>query len=455
MTSLDSTGEQFMELISSYGNWRTDFDKMKEIGIPQLNEASLIYNLLQGGYCIVPITKDKEIVSVALYPVSIKNGKNLTTTSPNIITEEESKNNEFIQSLLGSKLLNSWLEKGYSVKFEKEDIIVNYPSLSRFDGVPFHQHVFCFVLWCTIYPQHYFETMERAIAYADVFRQSMQSAGAEIRSNDKHCCVIFPADEISYVEAHGLYQQKVINFYTDILSIGYTENVEFAMVWEFEWRDEYAPGGGGGGSDNQHCPYGKCSGNPCTCCSICQGPCKCPVCHKDPCECIRDILLTVKSTTTGEMAVVRAGMMGERYDVPLYNVVLNATDDNGNTVVENYVAIRFGVKIDENDVAVVKGLQDEMTYTVSEFVSAYCGESPAGDAWRIFGGHLLHAGPKNMKLGCNMYGCVGICNGRMGELNQKLLLYSNAKTEQALAASGKFKIHVEAASKPPLVRSKD
>lgn len=155
------------------------------------------------------------------------------------------------------------------------------------------------------------------------------------------------------------------------------------------------------------------------------------------------------------MAVVRAGMMGERYDVPLYNVVLNATDDNGNTVVENYVAIRFGVKIDENDVAVVKGLQDEMTYTVSEFVSAYCGESPAGDAWRIFGGHLLHAGPKNMKLGCNMYGCVGICNGRMGELNQKLLLYSNAKTEQALAASGKFKIHVEAASKPPLVRSKD
>lgn len=53
MTSLDSTGEQFMELISSYGNWRTDFDKMKEIGIPQLNEASLIYNLLQGGYCIV------------------------------------------------------------------------------------------------------------------------------------------------------------------------------------------------------------------------------------------------------------------------------------------------------------------------------------------------------------------------------------------------------------------
>ena len=111
MTSLDSTGEQFMELISSYGNWRTDFDKMKEIGIPQLNEASLIYNLLQGGYCIVPITKDKEIVSVALYPVSIKNGKNLTTTSPNIITEEESKNNEFIQSLLGSKLLNSWLEK--------------------------------------------------------------------------------------------------------------------------------------------------------------------------------------------------------------------------------------------------------------------------------------------------------------------------------------------------------
>lgn len=54
-----------------------------------------------------------------------------------------------------------------------------------------------------------------------------------------------------------------------------------------------------------------------------------------------------------------------------------------------------------------------------------------------------------------MYGCIGICKGKMGELNRKLLLYSNAKTEQALASSGKFKIHVEAASKPALILKND
>lgn len=50
-----------------------------------------------------------------------------------------------------------------------------------------------------------------------------------------------------------------------------------------------------------------------------------------------------------------------------------------------------------------------------------------------------------------MYGCIGICNGRMGELNRKLLLYSNAKTEEALVQSEKFIVYVEAASKPSLV----
>lgn len=154
------------------------------------------------------------------------------------------------------------------------------------------------------------------------------------------------------------------------------------------------------------------------------------------------------------MAVVRIGAetMLEFYYVPLYNVVLEATDGSGNAIVENYVAIRFGVKYNENDVAVIKGLEDEMTYTINEFLPEHCGVSPSGDAWRIFKGHLLHAGPRDPKMGCYMYGCVGICNGKTAELNEKLLLYSNAKTGQLLAKSGKFKIHVEAASKPPLVR---
>jgi len=51
-------------------------------------------------------------------------------------------------------------------------------------------------------------------------------------------------------------------------------------------------GEGGGTADGEDeetphvCPYGKCSGNPCTCCAKCQGPCtgpKCPVCQTEHC----------------------------------------------------------------------------------------------------------------------------------------------------------------------------
>ena len=179
-------------------------------------------------------------------------------------------------------------------------------------------------------------------------------------------------------------------------------------VWVQDPDPQPGTGGGTGGDykpDKNECPYGtpNCpGGSNCTCCSICKGPCKCEICHSDPCKCIRDIKLTIKSSTTGEQAVVKIGTTTERYYVPLYNVVLEAIDSTGKSIIENYEAIRFGVKY-ENGVAVVKGLQDEATYTISEFISAYCGESPSGDAWRIYMGHLLHAGPRDLENGCNMY----------------------------------------------------
>ncbi|WP_059026955.1 hypothetical protein [Gabonibacter massiliensis] len=216
-------------------------------------------------------------------------------------------------------------------------------------------------------------------------------------------------------------------------------------------------GGGGGGttppSPQDPCPYatpGCPGGSSCSCCSTCRGVCKCTGCHATPCECIREVRSVITSTTTGEQAVVTIGMTSEEYYVPLYRIMFSGTDSTGAAVTANYDAIRFGVKF-ENGEAVAKGLQDEATYTVSQFIPGYCGASPSGDAWRVYGGHLLHAGPKDLERGCNMYGCIGICKNKMTELNQKLLQYSNAKTEQALANSGKFKVHVQAATKPPLV----
>ena len=67
-------------------------------------------------------------------------------------------------------------------------------------------------------------------------------------------------------------------------------NVEISSYYYdyyiFWWDDPISGGSGGaniggghgGGEDVHQCPYGKCSGNPCTCCSICEGPCTRPQC---------------------------------------------------------------------------------------------------------------------------------------------------------------------------------
>lgn len=207
---------------------------------------------------------------------------------------------------------------------------------------------------------------------------------------------------------------------------------------------------GGGGSTLPSCSYGSCSGNPCTCCSVCRGPCKCGGCHKSPCECIRDILLTVSGTTTGQNGTVWIGIENEVFSVPVYHVTLTGTDQSGNGVSFQYEAIRFGVDY-VNGVVKVVGLAEERTYTVSAFLPGKYGDSPLGDAWQIQGNHLLHVGPSKLNVAVAAYGCIEICHFRMGDLNEKILLYSNAKNGQDLVRSGKFKIHLEGANRPPLV----
>ena len=454
MEPLNSEGKQFMTLISTYENWQTDWQTETKMGTPLPNEAAIRFFLSQNSYYIVPIVREKEITSIALYPILVDGGKNLVTTSPTIISKEEAKNNILLQGLLKSTLFSVWKANGYSINFEENrKVLIQDLPLTRHISYQ-DTHMFCLEGDITFYyysEEDYRRCISEQYAACARYRFAMSEYGFTMKGADGYICAYIDAATMPFDEAMNIFYACYERLELELRSIDGVTDVD---IYAVNMNEGIVNSDGDSGSESKQdevkCPYGKCSGDPCTCCSICQGPCKCPNCHKDPCECIRNVLLTIKSTTTGEMAVVRIGTTTEQYYVPLYNVVLEGTDDSGNAVVVDYVAIRFGVKY-ENDIPVVKGLQDEKTYTISDFIPAYCGESPAGDAWRIFGGHLLHAGPRDPEFGCCMYGCVGICNARFVELNEKLLLYSNAKTNEELAKSGKFKVHVEAAVKPPLI----
>lgn len=106
MEPLNSEGKQFMTLISTYENWQTDWQTVTKMGTPLPNEAAIRFFLSQNSYYIVPIVREKEITSIALYPILVDGGKNLVTTSPTIISKEEAKNNILLQGLLKSTLFS-------------------------------------------------------------------------------------------------------------------------------------------------------------------------------------------------------------------------------------------------------------------------------------------------------------------------------------------------------------
>lgn len=111
-------------------------------------------------------------------------------------------------------------------------------------------------------------------------------------------------------------------YHVEISSYSY----DYYIFW---WDDPISGGSGGaniggghgGGEDVHQCPYGKCSGNPCTCCPICQGPCtepRCAVCQTIHCM--------YSHIDCDEMSVITKGTVTNCFDTIVNHICRRHTN---------------------------------------------------------------------------------------------------------------------------------
>lgn len=270
---------------------------------------------------------------------------------------------------------------------------------------------------------------------------------------------------LKYVEGKQVEQLPILRN-SDILDVnGQNKDLNYSVIsiaeypvaaqsgtYSFDEGDSViGPGGGGIGSSYcQHgyligtCPIAECENQ----IIIGGGNTENSGVGQKP---IREILLTVTGETTNEDAYVRLGMTNQLYSVPLYKVILTGKDNDGAALEYEYEAIRFGVKTDGGEGAMVVGKTSDRVYTVYEHLPDHLGTGGAFHAWRFDNGFLIHCGPSKLNIGVGALGCIEICHSRMAELNKNILFLSNAKSGADLARSGKFKVHIVGASRLPLI----
>ncbi|MFK8100946.1 MAG: RHS repeat-associated core domain-containing protein [Saprospiraceae bacterium] len=180
---------------------------------------------------------------------------------------------------------------------------------------------------------------------------------------------------------------------------------------------------------------------------------------------LRKVKLIVTNETVGEAHVSGYSHDNGRTDnvfkVPLYKMILEGIDVNGEKVSREFSVIRFGIlQYHTGEKASVVGLADRQTHNISQWRPDYLDglvDATPG-AWRVMGGHLLHDGADNptAENAWGAIGCVEVCgeNG-FGRLNWLVRKFTGTSTygENAYKAIIKRKllqIHFEKAKRPPL-----
>lgn len=208
METLNPAGERFMELISTYENWQTDWENMNKIGTPLPNEASVRFLAPQNSYYIMPIVNGKEIISVALYPLLIEEENRLVTASPTVIEKKDAKDNSLLQRLLKSELFSSWQEKGYVIKFENNDkVFVQNLSLSR-HTVYENAHMFCVDAEVKFYyrdEEEYMECLDGMRRAVNRYVYQMTTNGFYVTYESGAPCAYIDASFMSYDEAATIF----------------------------------------------------------------------------------------------------------------------------------------------------------------------------------------------------------------------------------------------------------
>lgn len=256
---LDSTGEKFMEIISSYKNWQTDWNKITKLGTPLSNEADIVFFYPEKKYYIIPIANDKEITHVAIYSLNLTAKNEFTAASPTIINKDNAKNNMVIQNLLSTEIPDNWDAKGYSTNFKKSDNAIKGKTTLSKSGMP-RYHSFGFVIWWHIYAtgEEFYRSMLRVQEYVDFYVYQYRLSGISFSDQgsdqSSYINMLFPADHFRWSEASFIFSEFCQNIITDIRGISGVTNVYIEIKEQSEWIDNQGGDSGGGGGGGEESP---------------------------------------------------------------------------------------------------------------------------------------------------------------------------------------------------------
>ena len=144
------------------------------------------------------------------------------------------------------------------------------------------------------------------------------------------------------------------------------------------------------------------------------------------------------------------------YKVPLYEVTVSGTLEDGSSVQYKYTAVRFGVEGKKDGSVRVVGKSSEGTFTPTEYIPNYpenvTNEQYKG-AIRVDGGFLIHVGQSNpSKNPQGNIGCIAVC--QFPSFKQTLLTLSGAKDIKTITDNKLLQVHYEKADYPPLIQYK-
>jgi len=177
---------------------------------------------------------------------------------------------------------------------------------------------------------------------------------------------------------------------------------------------------------------------------------------------MRTVEIKVGSTPGREFptwAYPNGGHLGY-FSVPSYSCVVTGRNDAGNSVLERFEVLRFGVLCKDGKSPEVVGLADYQSHIIKAWVGSYRVHSASSNengAWQVYNNFLIHDGPDNASEVFATIGCIEI-TGPQGfvKFNDLIIRLSGPKAtsrEEQLLEIGRAKsmrIIYEAAKRPAL-----
>lgn len=153
-----------------------------------------------------------------------------------------------------------------------------------------------------------------------------------------------------------------------------------------------------------------------------------------------------------------------RFLIPVYDCLVEGTDDAGTAVRERFDVLRFGVHCPDGKTAGVVGLANQQTHTIKAWLPHYrvhSARSPENGAWQVYKDFLIHDGPDDATEIFATIGCVEIM-GRQGfvKFNDLIIALSGcspgARDEQLheIGRAGSMSITYARAARPALKKAR-